>query len=66
MSQEDALEKAKKTGSRTPKHLPCDPELSKTTLLGFLIWLVRRTAGFVLLAIITAPLWPLYWLGALV
>ena len=66
MSPEDALEKAKEAGNRTPKHLPGDPELSKTAVLGFLIWLVRRTAGFVLLAIITAPLWPLYWLGALV
>ena len=66
MSQEDALEKAKKAGNRTPEHLPGDPEESKTTALSFLIWLVRRTAGFVLLAIITAPLWPLYWLGALV
>ena len=66
MSQEDALEKAKTAGNRTPEHLPGVPEQSKTTALGFLIWLVRRTAGFVLLAIITAPLWPLYWLGALV
>jgi len=66
MSQEDALEKAKKAGNRTPEHLPGDPEESKTTALSFLIWLVRRTTGFVLLAIITAPLWPLYWLGALV
>lgn len=60
MSQEDALEKAKKAGNRTPEHLPGDPEESKTTALSFLIWLVRRTTGFVLLAIITAPLWPLY------
>ena len=66
MSQEDALEKAKKAWNRTPEHLPGEPEQSKTTALGLLIWLVRRTAGFILLAIITAPLWPLYWLGALV
>ena len=66
MSQEDSLEKAKTAGNRTPEHLPGEPELPRTTALSFLARIIRRTAGFVLLAIITAPLWPLYWLGALV
>jgi hypothetical protein len=66
MSLEDALEKTKKAEKRTPKHLPGDSELSRITALGFLVQILGRTAGFVLLAIITAPLWPLYWLGALI
>ncbi len=66
MSLEDAFEKAKKAGNRTPEHLTGDPDLSRTSALGFMFRIIRRTAGFVLLAIITAPLWPLYWLGALI
>ena len=66
MSLEDAFEKTKKAGNRTPEHLPGEPELPRTTALGFLARIIRRTASFVLLAIITTPLWPLYWLGALV
>ena len=66
MSLEDAFEKTKKAGNRTPEHLPGEPELPRTTALGFLARIIRRTASFVLLAIITTPLWPIYWLGALV
>ena len=59
-------ENIKEIPASVPEHLPGEPVLPRTTALFFVVRILGRMAGFVLLAIITAPLWPLYWLGALV
>lgn len=59
-------ENIKEVPARIPEHLPGEPMLLRPTALFFVIRILERTAGFILLAIITAPLWPLYWLGTLI
>ena len=49
-----------------PKHLPGEPVQPRTTVHFFVVRIIGRTASLILLAILTAPLWPLYWLGSLV
>ena len=49
-----------------PEHLPGEPVLLRTTALFFVVRILGRTASLILLGILTAPLWPLYWLGGLV
>ena len=49
-----------------PEHLPGEPVQPRTTVHFFVVRIIGRTASLILLAILTAPLWPLYWLGSLV
>jgi hypothetical protein len=58
-------EKIKEDPASVPEHLPGEPVLHRTIALFLVVRILGRMAGFVLLAIITAPLWPVYWLGAL-
>ncbi len=58
-------EKINEVPASVPEHLPGEPLMPKTTVLFLVVRILGRMAGFVLLAIITAPLWPIYWLGAL-
>lgn len=55
-----------KVPASVQEHLPGEPVLPKMTGLVFAARVLGRTASLVLLAIVTAPLWPPYWLGAFV
>ena len=46
-----------------PEHMAGELDLPTTTALGFLVRSLGRTAGLVLMAIITAPKWPFTGLG---
>ena len=59
-------EKSNKAQADVPEYLPGEPVLSKPTAMFFVCQIIGGMAGFVLLAMITAPFWPFYWLGALV
>ena len=49
-----------------PEHLPGEPVPPRTTVIFLVVRILGRTASLILLAILTATLWPLYWLGSLV
>jgi hypothetical protein len=59
-------EKIKEVPANVQEHLPGEPVLPTTTALFLVPRILGRSASLVLLAIFTAPLWPLYWLGAFV
>ncbi len=49
-----------------PEHLPGEPVPPRINALSVALRILGRTAALVLLAITTASLWPLYWLGTLI
>lgn len=51
------------THPQIPEYLPGEPVPPGSTFLFSLIRIFGRTAGLILLAILTAPLWLFYWLG---
>lgn len=48
------------------EYLPGEPVLPRTTAFFVAVQVLGRTIGLILLAFLTAPLWPFYWVGALV
>jgi hypothetical protein len=52
--------------AKIPEYLPGEPVLPRIGAFSFAIRILGRTVRLILLAILTAPLWPLYWLGSLV
>ena len=59
-------ENSNKAQAGVPEYLPGEPVLPKPTAMFFVCQIIGGMAGFVLLAMITAPFWSFYWLGALV
>lgn len=47
-----------------PEYLPGEPVPPRTTTFSLVVRILVRTAALILLAIITAPLWPFHWLGS--
>lgn len=57
---------ASTNATMVPEHLPGEPVPPRINAWSVALRILGRTAALVLLAITTASLWPLYWLGTLV
>jgi len=57
---------AEKVNMNVLEHLPGEPALPMKTAMFYVVRILVRMVALGLLAVLTAPLWPLYWLGAFV
>lgn len=55
-----------KVSEAVAEYLPGEPVPPRTTTVSLVVRILMRTACLILLAIITAPLWPFHWLGSLI